>query len=82
MCLMMLVGCKVKEFLFYFIYLERAAVEAVAHAVIECLKDHNIDISRASGQSYDGAHCMSSDKVGVQARTKLCMYTAAAMSSL
>ena len=46
-CLRMLVGCKVKEFFFDFIYLERAAVEAIAHAVIECLKDHSIDISKA-----------------------------------
>ena len=40
---------------------------AIAHAVIEYLKDHNIDISKAMGQSYNGAQCMSSDKVGVQA---------------
>ena len=33
-CLRMLVGCKVKEFFFDFIYLERATVEAIAHAVI------------------------------------------------
>ena len=63
---------------FYFIYLERAAVEAIAHAVIECL----IDISKARDQRYNGAQCMFSDKVGVQARIKLCMYTAAAMSSM
>ena len=43
-------------------------MEAIAHAVIECLKDHNIDISKARGQSYVGEQCMSSDKVGVQAR--------------
>ena len=55
---------------------------AIAHAVIECLKDHNIDISKAKGQIYDGAQCMSSDKVGVRARIKICMYTAAAMSSI
>ena len=41
------VCCKVKEFFFYFIYLERATVEAIAHAVIECLKDHNITRVRA-----------------------------------
>ena len=47
MCLRMLAGCKVKEFLFYFIYLESATGEAIAHGVIGCLKDHNIDISKA-----------------------------------
>ena len=69
-CLRMLAGCKDKEFFFDFIYLERATEEVIAHAVIECLKDHNVDISKARGQSYDGAQCMSSDKIGVQARIK------------
>ena len=59
--------------------------EAIGHGVIECLKDHNVDISKAKGQSYDGAQCMFSDKVGVQARIStraLYIYTAAAMSSI
>ena len=43
--------------LFYFMYIERATGEAIAHGVIECLKDRNIDISKARGQSYDGAQC-------------------------
>ena len=67
-CLRMLAHCKVKQFFFDFIYIERATGEAIAHGVIECLKDRNIDISKARGQGYDGAQCMSSDKVGVQAR--------------
>ena len=49
------------------------------------LKDNNVDISKARGQSYDGAQCMSSDKVGVQARISkraLYIYTAVAMSSI
>ena len=46
-------------------------MEAIARAVIECLKDHNVDISKARGQSYIVAQCMSSDKIGVQARIKL-----------
>ena len=45
-------------------------MEAIAHAVIECLKAHSIDISKARGLSYGGAQCISSDKVGVQARIK------------
>ena len=63
-CLRMLADCKVKQFFFDFIYID------IAHGVIECLKDRNIDISKVRGQSYDGAQCMSSDKVGVQARIK------------
>ena len=66
--LRMLACRKVKVF---FLYTLRETGEAVAHAVIECLKDHNIDISKVRGQSYDGAQCTSSDKVGVQARIRL-----------
>ena len=69
-CLRMLADCKVKQFFFDCIYIETATGEAIAHGVIECLKDRNIDISKARGQNYDGAQCMSSDKVGVQARIK------------
>ena len=69
-CLRMLADCKVKQFFFDFIYIERATGEAIAHGVIECLKDHNIDISKAGGQNYDGAQCKSSNKVGMQARIK------------
>ena len=68
MCLRMLAHCKVKQFFFYFIYIERATGDAIAHGVIECLKDRNMDISKARGQNYDGAQCMSSDKVAVQVR--------------
>ena len=69
-CLRMLACSKVKEFFFDFIYLQRATGKAITHAVIECLKDHNIDISKVRKQNYDGAPCMSSDKVDVQARIK------------
>ena len=87
-CLRMLAHCKVKQFFFDLLCIERATGEAIAHGVVECLKDRNIDINKARGQSYDGAQCMSSDKVGVQARIKqlstraLYIYTAAAMSSI
>ena len=67
--LRMLACCKVK--VFFYIYTLRETGEAVAHAVVECLKDHNIDISKVTGPSYDGAQCTSSDKVGVQARIRL-----------
>ena len=65
-CLRMLADCKVNQFFFDFIYIEKTTGEAIAHAVIECLKDRNIDISKARGQSYDGAQCKSSDKVTVR----------------
>ena len=66
-CLRMLAHCKVKQFFFDLLCIERTTGEAIAHGVVECLKDRNIDISKARGQSYDGAQCMSSAKIGVQA---------------
>ena len=36
-CLRMLADCKVKQFFFLFIYIERATGEAIRHGVIECL---------------------------------------------
>ena len=46
-CLRMLAHCKVKQFFFYLIHIERVTGEAIAHGVIECLKVRNIDISKA-----------------------------------
>ena len=50
-CLRMLADCKVKQFFFDFIYIETATGEAIAHGVIECLKDRNIDISKAGDRT-------------------------------
>jgi hypothetical protein len=69
-CLRMLSNCKIKEFFFDFVYLERATGDAIASTIVKSLRDHNIDISKARGQSYDGASCMSSDRVGVQTRIR------------
>ena len=35
-CLRMLAHCKIKQFFFYFIYIERATGEAIAHGDFEC----------------------------------------------
>ena len=51
-------------------HLERTTGEAIAHAIIESLARHKIDITKVRGQSYDGAQCMSSAKVGVEANIK------------
>ncbi|XP_021358428.1 zinc finger MYM-type protein 1-like [Mizuhopecten yessoensis] len=61
---------RVRELFFDFFYLERATGESIAHAITECLSKKHIDISQARGQSYDGAACMSSAKMGVQARIR------------
>ena len=66
-CLRPLTGCKISD-LFDFVHLARTTGEAIAHALIRSLNSHNIDISKVRGQSYDGAHGMLSEKVGVQAK--------------
>ena len=55
----------IREFFFDFVELQRA------EAIIACLHQNNIDISRCRGQSYDGASAKSSDRVGVQSRIKV-----------
>ena len=37
----------------------------IAHAGIESLASHKIDITKVYGQSYNGEQCMSSAKIGV-----------------
>ena len=69
-CLRMLDKTNIKEFFFDFVYLERATGESIAMAIIESVKKHHVDINKARGQCYDGASCMSSNNVGVQARIK------------
>ena len=43
---------------------------AVATAIKESLSSHDVDISKARGQAYDGASAMSSDRCGVQAQIR------------
>ena len=63
-------GTDIKEFFFDFSYLERTTGESIANAIKKSLATNGVNITRARGQSYDGASCMSSDKVGVQAQIK------------
>ncbi|XP_014671927.1 PREDICTED: 52 kDa repressor of the inhibitor of the protein kinase-like [Priapulus caudatus] len=60
----------VKEVFFDFIYLDRTTGESISNAIVDCLFRRGIDIRKARGQSYDGASCMSSARVGVQGRIK------------
>ena len=69
-CLRFLDTSVMKEVFFDYIYLERTTGEYVAEALKGSLKEHNIDIKKARGQSYDGAPSMSSEKVGVQRRIR------------
>ena len=60
----------IKEVLLDFVPLERANGASIAEGIITSLQSNSIDISKCRGQGYDGASCMSSQKVGVQSRIK------------
>ena len=51
-----------------FLTLERITGNALSSALLSWLQAHEIDIAFCRGQGYDGASCMSSNNVGVQAR--------------
>ncbi|CAC5408033.1 unnamed protein product [Mytilus coruscus] len=61
---------EIKEVFFDFVHLRQTSGEKIANAILESLRDHNIDITKCRGQGYDGAAAMSSMRVGVQARIK------------
>ena len=42
----------------------------MAAAVISCLREMQLDISKAVGQRYDGAASMSSERTGLQSRIR------------
>ena len=68
-CLRILDDIKVDEVFFYFVYLERATGHAIAYVLIICLQRNNVDITKRRAQSYGGASCMSSERVGIQGLT-------------
>ena len=70
MCLRLLDDNEIREFFFDFVYLKGASGETISAAIIESLKHNQIDITKVRGQRYDGAACMSSDKIGVQTKIR------------
>ena len=60
----------VKEVFLDFVHIERATGINIAAAIRNSLAKHGLDIRKVRGQAYDGASCMSSAKVGVQAEIK------------
>ena len=56
----------IKELFFDFTYLTRTTGLSITTAIKESLATHNIDISKARVQAYDGAAAMSSNISGVQ----------------
>ena len=57
----------IKEVFFDFSFLTTTTGHAIATAIIDSLRSHSIDISKARGQAYDGASAMSSNRIGAQA---------------
>ncbi|CAN7982371.1 unnamed protein product, partial [Ixodes pacificus] len=57
----------IKESMIDFVHMERTTGASLASAIIRSLAACNVDITKARGQSYDGAAAMSSSRVGVQA---------------
>ena len=69
-CLHYMNNYAIKEVLLDFVPLEGANGASIAEGIITSLQSNSIDISKCRGQVYDGASCMSSQKVGVQSRIK------------
>ena len=58
---------KISERLVEYVDMESITGEAIAHAVLSCLKRHELDIKHCRGQTYDGAANMSGALRGCQA---------------
>ena len=57
----------IREEFLDFITLERTTGNAISTALLAWLEEHGLDVTLCRGQGYDGASCMSSSNVGVQA---------------
>ena len=62
-------GLPVEHFL-EIIHLRKADAESIHSALIECLKQKNLQVKRMVGMGFDGASTFSGKKTGVQARMK------------
>ena len=62
-------GLPVEHFL-EIVHLQKANAESIHSALIECLKQKNLQVKRIVGMGFDGASTFSGPKTGVQARMK------------
>lgn len=62
--------CEIREEFLDFITVERITGEALASAILLCLREWGIPIENCRGQGYDGASNMSSSVCGVQGRIR------------
>ena len=52
------------------VHLKQANVESIYSALVECLKEKNLQVSKIVGMGFDGASTFSGKKTGVQTRIK------------
>ena len=59
-----------EEHFFEIVYLKKAGGESIHFALVECLKEKQLKISKIIGMGSDGASTFSGKKAGVQTRIK------------
>ena len=52
------------------VHLKQANAESIYSALVECLKEKNLQVSKIVGMGFDGASTFSGKKTGVQTRIK------------
>lgn len=60
----------VPEHLLEIVHLKKADAESIYFALVECLKEKQLEVSRIIGMGFDGASTFSGKKTGVQTRIK------------
>jgi hypothetical protein len=63
-------SCDIREEFISFSNVKRITGEHLASEILEILQNLDLQVENVRGQSYDGASCMSSGRVGVQARIR------------
>ena len=59
-----------EEHFFEIVHLKQANAESIYSALVECLKEKNLQVSKIVGMGFDGASTFSGKKTGVQTRIK------------
>ena len=59
-----------EEHFFEIVHLKQANAESIYSALVECLKEKNLQMSKIVGMGFDGASTFSGKKTGVQTRIK------------
>ena len=59
-----------KEHFLEIVHLKKAGAESIHFALVECLKEKQLKVSKIIGMGFDGASRFSGKKAGVQTRVK------------